>query len=105
MLLRDGSRSSRERVAILFLFKAEFEKIAEDVKKMKTRPSDQQLLDLYGLYKQAVVGDINIAKPGMTDIKGKAKWEAWSTRKGMSKEDAMSAYITLAKELIQKYGM
>ncbi|CAL8360720.1 unnamed protein product [Arctogadus glacialis] len=84
---------------------AEFEKIAEDVKKMKTRPSDLQLLDLYGLYKQAVVGDINIDKPGMTDMKGKAKWEYWNTRKGMSKEDAMSAYIALAKELIQKHGM
>uniref|UniRef100_A0A8C5AS83 Acyl-CoA binding domain containing 7 n=1 Tax=Gadus morhua TaxID=8049 RepID=A0A8C5AS83_GADMO len=84
---------------------AEFEKIAEDVKKMKTRPSDLQLLDLYGFYKQAVVGDINIDKPGMTDMKGKAKWEYWNTRKGMSKEDAMSAYIALAKELIQKHGM
>lgn len=42
---------------------AEFEKIAEDVKKVKTRPTDQELLDLYGLYKQAVVGDINT---GMT---------------------------------------
>uniref|UniRef100_A0A8C5BHZ5 Acyl-CoA binding domain containing 7 n=1 Tax=Gadus morhua TaxID=8049 RepID=A0A8C5BHZ5_GADMO len=57
---------------------AEFEKIAEDVKKMKTRPSDLQLLDLYGFYKQAVVGDINIDKPGMTDMKGKAKWEVYS---------------------------
>ncbi len=37
--------------------------MAEDVKKVKTRPSDQELLDLYGLYKQAVVGDINT---GMT---------------------------------------
>ena len=45
------------------LNKAEFEKIAEDVKKMKTRPSDLQLLDLYGFYKQAVVGDINIGMP------------------------------------------
>lgn len=84
---------------------AEFEKIAEDINKLKTRPSDQQLLAIYGLYKQAVVGDINIAKPGMADMKGKAKWEAWNTRKGMSKDDAMSAYITLAKELIQKYRM
>ncbi|CAL8341405.1 unnamed protein product [Gadus morhua 'NCC'] len=63
---------------------AEFEKIAEDVKKMKTRPSDLQLLDLYGFYKQAVVGDINIDKPGMTDMKGKAKWEYWNTRKGIN---------------------
>ncbi|XP_056142520.1 acyl-CoA-binding domain-containing protein 7 [Lampris incognitus] len=85
--------------------KAEFEKMAEDVKKVKTRPTDQELLDLYGLYKQAIVGDINIDKPGMMDMKGKAKWEAWNTRKGKSTEDAMAAYITVAKQIITKYGM
>lgn len=60
----------------------EFEKIADDVKKVKTRPTDQELLDIYGLYKQAMIGDNNIDKPGMLDMKGKAKWEAWNTRKG-----------------------
>ncbi|KAL1259583.1 hypothetical protein QQF64_010160 [Cirrhinus molitorella] len=81
--------------------KAEFEQCAENVKKVKTRPTDQELLDLYGLYKQVIVGDVNIDKPGMTDLKGKAKWEAWNSRKGMSNEDAMNAYISLAKETIE----
>ncbi|XP_036395227.1 acyl-CoA-binding domain-containing protein 7 [Megalops cyprinoides] len=84
---------------------AEFEQIAGDVKKVKTRPEDQELLDLYGLYKQATVGDVNTDKPGMVDLKGKAKWEAWNSRTGMSKDDAMTAYIALAKEVINKYGM
>ncbi|KAK2844567.1 hypothetical protein Q5P01_011226 [Channa striata] len=83
----------------------EFEKIAEDVKKVKTRPTDQELLELYGLYKQALIGDINTDKPGMTDLKGKAKWDAWDSRKGMSKDDAMSAYVALANKVISKYGM
>ncbi|XP_077431411.1 acyl-CoA-binding protein-like isoform X2 [Vanacampus margaritifer] len=83
---------------------AEFEKAAEDVKNLKTRPSDQELLDLYGLYKQANVGDIDTDRPGLFDMKGKAKWDAWNSRKGMSKEDAMSAYVALAKELISKLG-
>ncbi|XP_077382306.1 acyl-CoA-binding protein-like isoform X2 [Festucalex cinctus] len=83
---------------------AEFEKAAEDVKNLKTRPSDQELLDLYGLYKQANVGDINTNRPGMLDMKGKAKWDAWNSRKGMSKEAAVSAYIALTKELISKLG-
>uniref|UniRef100_A0A8D3CWY4 Acyl-CoA binding domain containing 7 n=1 Tax=Scophthalmus maximus TaxID=52904 RepID=A0A8D3CWY4_SCOMX len=83
---------------------AEFEKIAEDVKNVKTKPTDQELLDLYGLYKQALVGDVNTDRPGMLDFKGKAKWDAWDSRKGMSKDDAMSAYITLAKEVVGKYG-
>uniref|UniRef100_A0A4W5RKR1 Acyl-CoA binding domain containing 7 n=1 Tax=Hucho hucho TaxID=62062 RepID=A0A4W5RKR1_9TELE len=60
---------------------AEFERVADDVKKVKSRPSDQELLDMYGLYKQAIFGDINIDKPGMLDMKGKAKWEAWDSRK------------------------
>ncbi|XP_076869043.1 acyl-CoA-binding domain-containing protein 7 [Brachyhypopomus gauderio] len=85
--------------------KAEFDQYAEDVKKVKTRPSDQELLDLYGLYKQAMVGDINTDKPGMLDMKGKAKWEAWDSRKGMSKDDAMTAYVALAQEIIDKNGM
>ncbi|CAK7321798.1 Acyl-CoA-binding domain-containing protein 7 [Vulpes lagopus] len=63
---------------------ADFNKIAEDVRKLKARPDDEELKELYGLYKQSVVGDINI---------------------GLSKEDAMSAYISKAKELIEKYGI
>ncbi|XP_040020760.1 acyl-CoA-binding domain-containing protein 7 [Gasterosteus aculeatus] len=85
--------------------RAEFEKMAEDVKKVKTRPTDQELLDLYGLYKQAIVGEVNTDRPGMMDLKGKAKWDAWNSRKGMSKDDAESAYVTLAKEVVSKYGM
>ncbi|XP_008297778.1 acyl-CoA-binding domain-containing protein 7 [Stegastes partitus] len=84
---------------------ADFEKAAEDVKKVKTRPTNEELLELYGLYKQAIVGDINTDRPGVLDPKGKAKWDAWETRKGMSNDDAMSAYVTLATDVISKYGM
>ncbi|XP_077160831.1 acyl-CoA-binding domain-containing protein 7 [Paroedura picta] len=84
---------------------ADFESAAENVRQLKARPSDDELRVLYGLYKQSTVGDINIECPGMLDLKGKAKWEAWNLKKGMAKEDAMKAYISKAKELIQKYGM
>ncbi|XP_054017024.1 acyl-CoA-binding domain-containing protein 7 isoform X1 [Melanerpes formicivorus] len=91
---------------------ADFESAAEDVKKLKTRPSDEELKELYGLYKQATVGDINIGTgdiniecPGMLDVKGKAKWEAWNQKKGLSQEDAMSAYISKAKAMVEKYGI
>ncbi|XP_028326109.1 acyl-CoA-binding domain-containing protein 7 [Gouania willdenowi] len=83
----------------------DFEKVAEDVKKVKTRPTNEELLSLYGLYKQAMVGDVNTEKPGVLDPKGKAKWEAWDSRKGMSMDCAMTDYITLANEVISKYGM
>ncbi|MEE6489608.1 hypothetical protein FKM82_015625 [Ascaphus truei] len=84
---------------------ADFDKAAENVKKLKTKPNDDEMKELYGLYKQSIVGDINIDCPGMVDIMSKAKWEAWNLKKGMSKEDAMKAYTAKANEPIAKYGM
>ncbi|XP_025004167.1 acyl-CoA-binding domain-containing protein 7 isoform X1 [Gallus gallus] len=84
---------------------ADFDGAAKDVKKLKTRPTDEELKELYGFYKQATVGDINIECPGVLDVKGKAKWEAWNLKRGISKEDAMNAYISKAKAMIEKYGI
>uniref|UniRef100_A0A915CY46 ACB domain-containing protein n=1 Tax=Ditylenchus dipsaci TaxID=166011 RepID=A0A915CY46_9BILA len=50
---------------------ASFEEAAEQVKKLKKTPSNDELLELYALYKQATVGDNNTDKPGMLDMKGK----------------------------------
>ncbi|XP_062823495.1 acyl-CoA-binding protein [Anolis carolinensis] len=84
---------------------AEFDKAAEEVKKLKTQPADEEMLFIYSHFKQATVGDVNTERPGMLDFKGKAKWDAWNGLKGMSKEDAMKAYIAKVKELQEKYGM
>uniref|UniRef100_A0A914S4P1 ACB domain-containing protein n=1 Tax=Parascaris equorum TaxID=6256 RepID=A0A914S4P1_PAREQ len=43
-------------------------------------PSNDELLELYGLYKQATVGD-NISTKPWLDLKGRAKWDAWESRK------------------------
>ncbi|KAH8241412.1 hypothetical protein KR026_000317, partial [Drosophila bipectinata] len=83
----------------------EFNKAAEDVKNLNTTPSDNDLLELYSLYKQATVGDCNTDKPGFLDFKGKAKWEAWNNRKGMSKSDAESAYVAKAQALVTSLGL
>jgi diazepam-binding inhibitor (GABA receptor modulator, acyl-CoA-binding protein) len=56
------------------------------------------MLQLYGLYKQATVGDVEGERPGMMDLRGRAKYDAWARRKGMSKEAAMAAYIELVGE-------
>ncbi|CAG8488766.1 13639_t:CDS:2 [Ambispora leptoticha] len=66
-----------------FKQRAEFIKAAGDVKNLPTKPTDEQLLELYGLYKQAIFGDNETPKPGMFDLKGKAKWEAWTKKKGI----------------------
>ncbi len=57
------------------------------------------LLELYALYKQATSGDVSGSRPGMMDLKGRAKYDAWTKRKGMSKDAAMQAYMALVDKL------
>jgi len=40
----------------------EFLESAEKVKHLKTKPNDGEMLELYGLYKQATVGDVNTGR-------------------------------------------
>jgi diazepam-binding inhibitor (GABA receptor modulator, acyl-CoA-binding protein) len=51
------------------------------------------LLELYGLYKQATAGDVSGSRPGMLDVRGRAKHDAWAARRGMTAVAAMTAYI------------
>lgn len=50
--------------------------------------SDDELLHIYSLYKQGTTGDNTTDRPGMLDLKGKAKWDAWTKLKGKSKDAA-----------------
>ncbi|KAK6037238.1 acyl CoA binding protein [Cooperia oncophora] len=64
------------------LYYLQFDEAATKVKSLKASPSNDQLLELYALFKQGTVGDNNTDKPGMFDLKGKAKWSAWDGKKG-----------------------
>lgn len=83
----------------------QFQKAAEDVKNLKARPTDQELLEIYALFKQASVGDNEQPKPGMFALKEKAKHEFWLKKKGMSKDDAKQAYVKLVAELVKQYEL
>ncbi len=77
-----------------------FQQAQIDVKTLTKRPTDEQLLNLYALFKQATDGDNTTSKPGMFDIKGQFKWKTWNEKKGMSKDDAMQNYIDLVTKLL-----
>ena len=62
----------------------DFNRAAEEVRQLKTEPSNNDLLTLYSLFKQSTVGDCNTSRPGMLDLKGKAKWDSWSGIKGIT---------------------
>lgn len=107
----------------------QFNAAAEKVKSLTKRPTDQELLELYALFKQASFGDNTTSelhdrqqrrksrnasiqcapfrfagKPGMLDLKGKAKWNSWNEKKGMSQTDAQEKYIAYVEELLTKYA-
>jgi diazepam-binding inhibitor (GABA receptor modulating acyl-CoA-binding protein) len=75
------------------------------VKKLKSRPTDSELLELYGLYKQATVGDINIEKPYFFKFEELAKWNAWDLYKGLSTYDSEVKYVKKVNLLIKQYDV
>ncbi|NBX76346.1 MAG: acyl-CoA-binding protein [Proteobacteria bacterium] len=79
----------------------QFNQATKDVKKLSTRPDNQTLLELYALFKQATEGDVAGSRPGMLDLKGRAKFDAWTKKKGLSSETAMKDYIALVTKLIK----
>jgi diazepam-binding inhibitor (GABA receptor modulator, acyl-CoA-binding protein) len=76
-----------------------FEDAQRRVKALSRRPSNDELLELYGLFKQATAGDVSGARPGLLDPKGRAKFDAWTKKKGLAKDPAMTAYVALVNRL------
>ena len=79
----------------------DFRSAQERVKTLKTRPSNDTLLELYSLFKQASEGDVQGKRPGMLDLKGRAKYDAWAGRKGLGREAAMQQYVALVERLLR----
>nr|XP_024393663.1 acyl-CoA-binding protein-like [Physcomitrium patens] len=77
----------------------DFEQAAKDAKALTAMPSNDDLLILYGLFKVATVGKNNTVRPGMLDLKGKAKWDAWKKVEDKSPEDAKRDYILKVQQL------
>ena len=82
--------------------KEDFENAVADSKNLGSRPSNDTLLQLYALYKQATVGDVEGKRPGFTDLKGRAKFDAWEQAAGTSSEQAMTTYVELVDGLKKK---
>jgi len=78
---------------------AAFQQASQDVQQLDERPSIENLLKLYALYKQATEGDVQGERPGMMDMKGRAKFDAWAGLQGLSAEDAMQDYVDLVESL------
>lgn len=72
-------------------------------KRFTSKPSNEELLKLYGLYKQATEGDNMDERPGGFDFVAAAKYNSWLTFKGKSKDDSTKEYIELVNSISVKY--
>jgi diazepam-binding inhibitor (GABA receptor modulating acyl-CoA-binding protein) len=89
----------QEKIKVMDLTE-QFEQAAAESKLLKEKPSNEVLLQLYGLYKQGSIGDNNTEPPANPfDFVAKAKYESWLAQKGKSKEEAMKEYISLVEKL------
>ena len=82
--------------------KAQFEQAQKDVKTLTKRPSNEDLLALYSLFKQATDGDVKGSRPGMLDMVGRAKYDAWAKLKGTKSDQAMKNYLSGVERLLGK---
>jgi diazepam-binding inhibitor (GABA receptor modulator, acyl-CoA-binding protein) len=72
----------------------------ERVRTLRKPPLNADLLELYALYKQASIGDVEGPRPGVVDFVGRAKFDAWAGKKGISRHAAMERYVALVQRLL-----
>lgn len=81
-----------------------FRAALDNLNKLSEAPGNDVKLKLYGLFKQATLGECTAPKPSMLNIVDKAKWEAWSSLGKMSTKDAMEQYISTVNQLLGTSG-
>ncbi len=79
--------------------KAKFETAATEAKQLAQRPDNETMLKLYALYKQGTTGNVTGKRPGMLDMVGRAKYDAWAKLRGTKPEAAQQQYVDLVQKL------
>ena len=77
-----------------------FDEAQKQLLTLSEAPENDVKLRIYALYKQSTLGACNTKRPGMLDMVGKFKWDAWNDLGSLSKEDAQTQYIQLVEGLI-----
>ena len=80
----------------------QFKQAVLQSKELTVRPSNEDLLRLYALFKQSTMGDTTGERPGGFDFKGAAKYDAWMNEQGKPADSAMQEYIDLVNKLQNK---
>ena len=81
-----------------------FQKTVECIKTLSQVLSNEELLELYGLYKQAILGNNNTNKPSIFNYRGLKKWQSWASFKDITSVAAKTKYILLVQKLVNEYS-
>ncbi|KIJ20103.1 hypothetical protein PAXINDRAFT_126567 [Paxillus involutus ATCC 200175] len=89
------------------LIDAQFDRAVEIVQSLpKTGPIQtgyEEKLTMYSLYKQATVGNVTSPRPGMFDMLGRAKWDAWEKHRDLDRYEAKWLYVDALFKALGKY--
>ncbi|KIK77692.1 hypothetical protein PAXRUDRAFT_834909 [Paxillus rubicundulus Ve08.2h10] len=89
------------------LIDAQFDRAVEIVQSLpKTGPIQtgyEEKLTMYSLYKQATVGNVTSPRPGMFDMLGRAKWDAWAKHRDLDRYEAKWLYVDALLKALSKY--
>ena len=83
--------------------KGQFAQAQKDVNTLTKRPSNEDFLFLYSHFKQANGGDVKGERPGMLDMVGRAKYDAWAKLKGLKPDEAMKKYVDKVTALLKSH--
>ncbi|KAF7301541.1 ACBP-domain-containing protein [Mycena indigotica] len=90
------------------LIDAQFDRAVEIVQSLpKNGPiqtSYDEKLTMYSLYKQATAGNVTSPRPGMWDMLGRAKWDAWAKHKDLNPHEAKWLYVAALMKVLRKYS-
>lgn len=90
------------------LLDAQFNRAVEIVQALpKTGPIQtgyEEKLNMYSLYKQATIGNVTSPRPGLLDMLGRAKWDAWAKLKDMNPYEAKWRYVDALLKALNKHS-
>ena len=77
-----------------------FVKAVEKVESKNAKIAYDDSVKLYGLFKQATIGDNTTPRPWFFQFDACAKWDSWTKQKGKPQERAMSDYIGIHFKIV-----
>jgi diazepam-binding inhibitor (GABA receptor modulating acyl-CoA-binding protein) len=63
----------------------------------KPNSSNEEKLNFYKYFKQATDGEVQGSQPYAIQFEARAKWDAWKSVEGLSKDEAKEKYIELVQ--------